>query len=175
MPIEKLLKKFLSVALSCRYSSRIPFDLQFVHSLFWTCPWTNKTAKTRTLSGKPILKSTMSQATDKYVEMCEKYAARNVYAKRQTRICTTWPSFPLNCLLPVYYFYSKISSFTPVLSIRIVLDSCYLLFFYSEEYPTWLWRLSCVVNVTLNPSIKRPPIQNTKIFPIKPYNCDHLS
>ena len=30
-----------------------------------------------TLSGKPILKSTMSQATDEYVEMCER-AARNV-------------------------------------------------------------------------------------------------
>ena len=30
-----------------------------------------------TLSGKPTLKSTMSQATDEYVEMCER-AARNV-------------------------------------------------------------------------------------------------
>ena len=40
--------------------------------------------------------------------------------------------FPL-LSFPVYYFCSKISSFTPVLSIRIVLDSFYLLIFYFES------------------------------------------
>ena len=34
------------------------------------------------------------------------------------------------------YFYTKISSFTPVLSMRIVLDSFYLLIFYSEKFST---------------------------------------
>ena len=33
----------------------------------------------------------------------------------------------------VYYFYSKVSSFTPMLSIRIVLDSFCLLIFFSEK------------------------------------------
>ena len=33
----------------------------------------------------------------------------------------------------VYYFYTKISSFMPVLSVRIVLDRFYLLIFYSEK------------------------------------------
>ena len=36
----------------------------------------------------------------------------------------------------VYYFYTKISGFTPVLSIRIVLDSFYLFIFYSEKFST---------------------------------------
>ena len=42
---------------------------------------------------------------------------------------TTWPSLPFT----FYYFYSKISSFAPVLSIRIVLDSFYLLIFCCEK------------------------------------------
>ena len=36
----------------------------------------------------------------------------------------------------VYYLYSKISRFKPVLSIRIALDSFYVLIFYSEEFST---------------------------------------
>ena len=40
-----------------------------------------------------------------------------------------------------YYFYSKISSFIPVLYIRIVLDSFYLLVFYSKNFSTWISRL----------------------------------
>ena len=40
-----------------------------------------------------------------------------------------FPSFSLI----VYYFYSKVSSFTPMLSIRIVLDSFCLLIFFSEK------------------------------------------
>ena len=38
----------------------------------------------------------------------------------------------------------------PVLSIRIVLDSFYLLIFYSEKFLTWIWRLPFAVNVTLD-------------------------
>ena len=60
-------------------------------------------------------------------------------------ICTTWPSFPLSCRLLFNYFYSKISSFMPVLSTRIVLHS-----FESESESTWIWRLLFVVNVTLD-------------------------
>ena len=36
----------------------------------------------------------------------------------------------------VYYFCSKISFFTPDLSIRIVLDSFYFLIFYFEKFST---------------------------------------
>ena len=43
-----------------------------------------------------------------------------VYAKRQTWICTTWPSFPLIFRLLLYCFYKKISSFMPVWTIGIV-------------------------------------------------------
>ena len=38
----------------------------------------------------------------------------------------------------------------PVLYIRIVLDSFYLLIFYSEKFSTWIWRLPFGVNVNLN-------------------------
>ena len=73
----------------------------------------------------------------------------HVYAKRQTWICTTWPSFPLNCRLLFITSTQKISSFTPVLSIRIVQDSFYPLIFYSEKFSTWIWRLPFAVNVSL--------------------------
>ena len=53
-----------------------------------------------------------------------------------------------------YYFYSKISSFAPVLSIRIELDSFCLLIFCFKKYSTWIWRLQFAVNVTCNLSIK---------------------
>ena len=52
--------------------------------------------------------------------------------------------------LTVYYFYTKISSFTLALSKGIVLDSFYRLIFYSEKFSISIWRLSFVVNVTLN-------------------------
>ena len=58
----------------------------------------------------------------------------HVYAKRQTWICTTWPSF----------FQVQ------VLYIRIVLDSFYLLNFCSEKFSTWIWLLPFGVNVNLN-------------------------
>ena len=51
--------------------------------------------------------------------------------------------------LTVYYFYTKISSFTLALSKGIVLDSFYRLIFYSEKFSISIWRLSFVVNVTL--------------------------
>ena len=66
----------------------------------------------------------------------------HVYAKRQTWICTTWPSFPLNC------------RFKTVFSIKIVLDSFYLLIFHSEKFSTLIWRLPLAVNVNLNLSNK---------------------
>ena len=53
----------------------------------------------------------------------------------------------------VYCFYTKISSFMPVLSTRIVLDCFYLLIFYSEKFSTDVCRLPCAVNVNLNLSI----------------------
>ena len=50
----------------------------------------------------------------------------------------------------VYCFYTKISSFTPALSIRIALDCFYLLIFYSEKFSTDVCRLPYAVNVNLN-------------------------
>ena len=56
------------------------------------------------------------------------------------------PYFPFT----VYCFYTKISSFMPALSIRIVLDCFYLLIFYSEKFSTDVCRLPYAVNVNLN-------------------------
>ena len=64
----------------------------------------------------------------------------------------------------VYCFYTKISSFTPALSIRIALDCFYLLIFYSEKFSTDVCRLPYAVNVNLNLS---------KVFGISD-DCDIL-
>ena len=45
------------------------------------------------------------------------------------------------------------SSFTPVFSIKTVLDSFYLLIFCCEKFSTWISSLVFAVNVTLNLSI----------------------
>ena len=74
----------------------------------------------------------------------------HVYAKRQTWLCTTWPSFSPYFPFTVYCFYTKISSFMPALSIRIALDCFYLLIFYSEKFSTDVCRLPYAVNVNLN-------------------------
>ena len=56
------------------------------------------------------------------------------------------PCFPFT----VYCFYTKISSFMPVFSTRIVLDCFYLLIFYSEKFSTDVCRLPYAVNVNLS-------------------------
>ena len=56
------------------------------------------------------------------------------------------PYFPFT----LYYFYTKRSSFIPVLTIWIFRDCFYLLIFYSEKFSTWVWRLPFAVNVNLN-------------------------
>ena len=76
----------------------------------------------------------------------------HICARRQTWICTTWPRLSFT----FYYFYAKISRFAPVLSIRIVLDSFYLLIFCCEKYSTWTTRLQFAVNVTCNLSKAYP-------------------
>ena len=56
------------------------------------------------------------------------------------------PYFPFT----LYCFYTKISSFIPVLTIGIVRDCFYLLIFYSEKFSTWVWSLPFAVNMNLN-------------------------
>ena len=68
----------------------------------------------------------------------------HVYSKRQTWICTAWQSFSLNCLLLL------LKNFIPVLYLRIVLDSFYLLVFCSEKFSTWISLLPFAVNANLN-------------------------
>ena len=53
----------------------------------------------------------------------------------------------------VYCFYTKIDSFMPVLSLRIVLDCFYVLIFYFEKFSTHVCRLPYAANVNLNLSI----------------------
>ena len=47
-------------------------------------------------------------------------------------------------LFTFYFFDTKISSFMPVFSIRIILDCFYLLIFYSEKFSTWIWSMCAV-------------------------------
>ena len=63
-------------------------------------------------------------------------------------------SFLLNCRLLFITSNSKIHSFMPVLSIRIVPDSFYLIIFFSEKFSTSIWRLPLAANVTLNGEFK---------------------
>ena len=72
----------------------------------------------------------------------------HIYAKRQTLICTAWPSFPLKCHLLLITFTHKKSSLMPVLSIRIVSGqflSAYFLFWEILNL-----NLLFAVNVTVN-------------------------
>ena len=66
------------------------------------------------------------------------------------------------------------STSTAVLSIRIVLDSFYLLTFYSDKFSTWKWRLPFAVNVTLNLSIN-PLSPNSDQQQFSPNNLHTLS
>ena len=75
-----------------------------------------------------------------------------VYGKRQTANVNLYQKtkFSLYASFTVHYSFSKMSSFTPVLSLKTVLDSFYLLIFYLEKFSTWKWRLPFAVDVTLN-------------------------
>ena len=81
----------------------------------------------------------------------------------------------------VYCFYTKISSFMPVLSTRIVLDCFYLLIFYSEKFSTDVCRLPYAVNVNLNLSNNeiRTYYVHVRLILIKPWylhaNSPHWS
>ena len=72
-----------------------------------------------------------------------------VYVKRQTRICTTWPSFLFTCRLLFIISTHKLVVSRNFLSIRIVLSCFYLLIFYVEKFSTWIWRLPFAVYVKL--------------------------
>ena len=76
----------------------------------------------------------------------------HVYVKRQTRICTTWPSFPFTCRLLFIISTQKLAVSLKFLSIRIVWSCFYLLVLYFEKFPTWIRRLPFAVYVKHNPS-----------------------
>ena len=73
----------------------------------------------------------------------------HVYVKRQTRICTTWPSFLFTCRLQFIISTHKLVVSRNFLSIRIVLSCFYLLIFYFEKFSTWIWSLPFGVYVML--------------------------
>ena len=70
-----------------------------------------------------------------------------VYVKRQTRICTTWPTVPITCLYTVFFSTHELVVSPNFLSIRIVLSCFYLLIFHFEKFSTWIWRLLSAVYV----------------------------
>jgi len=69
----------------------------------------------------------------------------HVYVTRQTRTCTTWPSFPFTCRLLFIISTHKLVVSRNFLSIRIVLSCFYRLIFYFEKFWTWISWLPFVV------------------------------
>ena len=69
--------------------------------------------------------------------------------QRQTRICTTLPSFPCTCRLLFIISTRKLVVSRNFLSIRIVLSCFYVLIFYFEKFSAWIWRLSFAVYAKL--------------------------
>ena len=67
----------------------------------------------------------------------------HVYVKRQTRICSTWQSFSITYHLPFIISTRKLVVSRNFLSIGIVLSCFFLLIFYFEKFPTWIWSLPC--------------------------------
>ena len=76
----------------------------------------------------------------------------HVYAKCQTADVNLYHVSKLSPYFPytLYCFYTKISSFMPVLTIGIVWDCFYLLICCSEKFSTWVWQLTFAVNMNLN-------------------------
>ena len=79
----------------------------------------------------------------------------HLYVKRQTRICTTWSSFPLTCRLRFIISTHNLVVSRNFLSIRIVLSFFYQPVFYFEKCLTWIWRLPFAVYGKRKVSIKR--------------------
>ena len=91
----------------------------------------------------------------------------HVYVKRQTRICTTWPSFPITCRLLFIISTHELVVSHNFLSIRIVWSCFYLLIFYFEIFSTWIWRLpftwslnSLIINLNCLPNVNQPFLIN---------------
>ena len=77
----------------------------------------------------------------------------HVYVKRQTQICTRWPSFLFTCRLLFIISTPKLVVLRNFLSLRIVFCCFYVLIFYCEKFLTWIWRLPFAVYVKLKLSI----------------------
>ena len=73
----------------------------------------------------------------------------HVYVKRQTRICTTWPSFLFTYRLLFIISTHKLAASRNFLCKRIVLSCFYLLIFYIEKFSTWIWLLTFAIYVKL--------------------------
>ena len=86
----------------------------------------------------------------------------HVYVKRQTGICTTWPSFPFTCRLLLIISTHKLVVSRNFLAIRIVLGCFYLLSFYFEKFSTLVWRLPFAEYVKLK-------LSNNSVFNNTPY------
>ena len=70
----------------------------------------------------------------------------HVYIKRQTRISTTWPSFPLLVVYCWLFLHLLVVSCN---FSSIVLSCFYLLIFYFEKFSTWIWHLAFAVYMKL--------------------------
>jgi len=91
---------------------------------------------------KYCLKCIQSSRVKRWRQFSIREVKHQVYVKRQTRIFTTWSSFPFNCHLLYIICTLKLALSHNFLSIRIVFICFYLLIFYFEEFSTWFWRLN---------------------------------
>ena len=73
----------------------------------------------------------------------------HVHVKREFS-CTTWPSFPFPCRLPVFtvhYFYTYISSFSQFFIHKNMLPTVFICSFSILRNSTWIWCLRFAVYV----------------------------
>ena len=108
------------------------------------CIWARKPGKTTyNLQQENIMRVCMATCKAwflSYEDSAHWLMIWHCHPEVQTWICTTWPSFPSFCRL-LFLNYTKIGSFTSILSIRIVLGFFYLLITHFGNLSTWISRL----------------------------------
>ena len=98
-------------------------------------------------SGQPH--PTWHKLIDWLISVTIERLSTHVYVKRQTRICTTWPSFLFTYRLLFIISTHKLAASRNFLCKRIVLSCFYLLIFYIEKFSTWIWLLTFAIYVKL--------------------------
>ena len=111
-----------------------------------------------------------------YGTHCNRGVKHHVYVKRQTRLCTTWPSFRFTCRLLFMISTPKLEVWRNFLSIRIVLSCFYLITQLPNFQTTLYWIryiIPCKFAVTLGQHNELKLYQVTGRRPKKGINLFH--